>query len=279
MTDDTRTDQRMQRGQRTRARLIEEGMRLFALKGFEAVPTRELASASDANVAAIHFHFGGKAGLYEAVIADVADRLARIYAEAVSGGDTSGAPTEAGRIGGAGVEAASFPVPRADGRIEAEAEQDGPESVGSAARVDGSDESGHSPAAKSARAMVSRMIVSLLATRRSRWMSLLLQREFINPTEGFGRIFETALRPVLEALSEAVQAVTGAPREDFDNRTLAFGIFVLVSAFSRNRTLFLHWTGREEYGPEDAARIGDILAEFVLTGLAGSDESGGSGLA
>lgn len=216
MTTTPRTDQRLERGQRTRERLIEEGMRLFAQKGFDAVSTRELAQASDANVAAIHFHFKGKAGLYEAVIADVAGRLAALYAGAV----------------------AQLAPP------------------------------GNDPA-EAARATISQMIVSLLSSRRSRWMTLLLQREFINPTGGFVSIFETALRPVLEAMAACVEAMSGRPRGRLDNKTLAFSLFVLVSAFSRNRTLFLHWTGRDDYGPGDPARIGEILADFALNGLAG----------
>ncbi len=52
----------------TRLKLIETATSLFAKKGFAAVSVRELARAAGANVAAISYHFGGKEGLYQAVL-------------------------------------------------------------------------------------------------------------------------------------------------------------------------------------------------------------------
>lgn len=52
----------------TREKLIEAGKRLFGLHGFEATSTRVLAAAAGVNLAAIPYHFGGKEGLYHAVV-------------------------------------------------------------------------------------------------------------------------------------------------------------------------------------------------------------------
>lgn len=52
----------------TRQRLIDAAAKLFADRGFEHVPVREICKAANANVAAINYHFGDKAGLYRAVI-------------------------------------------------------------------------------------------------------------------------------------------------------------------------------------------------------------------
>jgi TetR/AcrR family transcriptional regulator, regulator of cefoperazone and chloramphenicol sensitivity len=52
----------------TRQRLIDAAAVLFAAGGFENVTVREICKASNANVAAINYHFGDKAGLYRAVI-------------------------------------------------------------------------------------------------------------------------------------------------------------------------------------------------------------------
>ena len=57
-----------QRGQLTRQALIEAGCLLFGQKGFHLTGTRELASAAGVNQALIGFHFGGKEGLYSAVL-------------------------------------------------------------------------------------------------------------------------------------------------------------------------------------------------------------------
>lgn len=52
----------------TRQRLIHAAATLFAERGFENVTVREICKASNANVAAINYHFGDKAGLYRAVV-------------------------------------------------------------------------------------------------------------------------------------------------------------------------------------------------------------------
>ena len=54
-------------GDHTRERLLAAGLRLFAQQGFSKTSTRELAEEAGANVAAISYHFGDKAGLYRAV--------------------------------------------------------------------------------------------------------------------------------------------------------------------------------------------------------------------
>lgn len=52
----------------TPAKLIAAAVMLFAEKGFSAVTIREVAEASSANSALISYHFGGKEGLYRAVL-------------------------------------------------------------------------------------------------------------------------------------------------------------------------------------------------------------------
>lgn len=66
----------------TRLKLIETATPLFAKKGFAAVSVRDLAQAAGANVAAVSYHFGGKEGLYHAVLEyqfePIAEALERI---------------------------------------------------------------------------------------------------------------------------------------------------------------------------------------------------------
>ena len=54
-------------GALARSRLLHCALKLFAEKGFAKTSTREIALAAGANVAAISYYFGDKAGLYEAV--------------------------------------------------------------------------------------------------------------------------------------------------------------------------------------------------------------------
>jgi len=56
-----------------RPKLIAAGVRLFGLHGYEATSTRSLAAEAGVNLAAIPYHFGGKEGLYHAVISHIVD--------------------------------------------------------------------------------------------------------------------------------------------------------------------------------------------------------------
>ncbi|MGZ8217478.1 CerR family C-terminal domain-containing protein [Methylomagnum sp.] len=53
-----------------RSRLVLAALRLFAEKGYEAATTREICDAAGANVSAIRYYFGDKAGLYRAAFTE-----------------------------------------------------------------------------------------------------------------------------------------------------------------------------------------------------------------
>ena len=51
----------------TRERLLHAAMEVFAECGYEAATIREICRRADANVAAVHYHFGDKKRLYAAI--------------------------------------------------------------------------------------------------------------------------------------------------------------------------------------------------------------------
>ena len=63
----------------TRKALIDAGARLFATRGFHGVSVRELTSEAGVNLATVSYHFGGKAGLYEALIDEIINRRDDIF--------------------------------------------------------------------------------------------------------------------------------------------------------------------------------------------------------
>lgn len=212
-----KTDTRLAKGQATREKLLTAGLRLFAVKGFEAVGTRELAAAAGVNIAAIAFHFGGKEGLYGEVVRGVARELSGLHRAALE-----------------------------------------------AARTE-SDAAGETSMPRARRA-ITRLIAALLSSNRSQWMSLLLQREFITPSPAFEALYEEAVRPCLLALSALVAEAAGLPEDSLDNRVLAYSLFTVASAFTRNGN-FLRFAGKTGYDPRDAEAIGQAVAGLLEHGL------------
>ena len=60
-------------GGESRARIVETAGQLFADRGFDGVSVRQLAKRAGVNAAAINYHFGGKEGLYHAVMRKLID--------------------------------------------------------------------------------------------------------------------------------------------------------------------------------------------------------------
>jgi AcrR family transcriptional regulator len=67
-TDVLTRDREPERDRETRDRLLQAAARLFARNGFSKVTVRDIALKAQANVAAVNYHFGDKAALYEAVL-------------------------------------------------------------------------------------------------------------------------------------------------------------------------------------------------------------------
>ncbi len=62
-------------GDETRQRLVDAGIEVFGRFGYEAATTRMLARTAGVNLAAIPYHFGGKEGLYHAVVQHIGGRV------------------------------------------------------------------------------------------------------------------------------------------------------------------------------------------------------------
>ncbi|MBB1595697.1 CerR family C-terminal domain-containing protein [Achromobacter sp. UMC46] len=64
------------RSRDTRDRLIRAGLALFSRQGLDGVRTRQLVDEAGVNQSAIPYHFGGKEGVYAAVLEQVAAGIA-----------------------------------------------------------------------------------------------------------------------------------------------------------------------------------------------------------
>ena len=60
---------------KSRQRLIDAGVDVFGQYGYEAATTRMIARKAKVNIASIPYYFNGKEGLYQAVVAHVAENV------------------------------------------------------------------------------------------------------------------------------------------------------------------------------------------------------------
>lgn len=73
---------RKAQGEETRGILIRTGARLFAMNGYHGVSMRTLAAEAEVNLATVGYHFGGKPGLYEAILDDIISMRDEIFPSA-----------------------------------------------------------------------------------------------------------------------------------------------------------------------------------------------------
>jgi AcrR family transcriptional regulator len=52
----------------TKDKILDTAERLFAERGFDAISLRHIIAEADVNLAAIHYHFGSKEGLLDAIV-------------------------------------------------------------------------------------------------------------------------------------------------------------------------------------------------------------------
>jgi len=96
-------------GEATRARLLESAGRRFAAHGFAETTGKDIAAVARADLASINYHFGSRAGLYLAVLAEAHRRFVSLSdLSALAEGDLPPAAQLEGLIAGVVERAASL---------------------------------------------------------------------------------------------------------------------------------------------------------------------------
>lgn len=65
-------------GAETRQHILQVAGRIFADRGFARATSREICQTAGTNMAAVNYHFGGKDGLYDAVLVEAHSQLVRL---------------------------------------------------------------------------------------------------------------------------------------------------------------------------------------------------------
>lgn len=71
----------------TRAAIMAAGAELFATLGYSETGVRDIAERAECNQALVSYHFGGKGGLYDAILAEAVGKAQAIAAEGIGEGD------------------------------------------------------------------------------------------------------------------------------------------------------------------------------------------------
>lgn len=79
-------------GAQTKRQLLEVAGDVFAERGYVYATSKEICELANANIAAVNYHFGGKDGLYAAVLEEAHTRLVSVdMVSQITQGDGSGA--------------------------------------------------------------------------------------------------------------------------------------------------------------------------------------------
>ncbi len=212
------------RGEETREKLLLVATRLFAVNGFKGVSMRNLAKEADINIATVGYHFGGKLGLYEAIIQDVIDHKHEFF---FSREDLAAqiSMLESGEISKSGLVRWYF----------------------------------------------SFIINAIIADPQVEWASLILSREFAEPSELYPLLERDLLLPTFDDLTVLLGAVMGVGVSVEERSIIIIALMGMVFKFAHPRVV-LSRIGWEEYTPENITKVTDVLCKRII-GFIGCEEA------
>lgn len=198
-----------------REKLIHAGIKVFGTYGFEGASTRELSKESGVNISGIMYHFGGKEGLYAAVLAHIAATAQGAMAERLTRIKTA---MEEGRIRSGG--------PRALTDAECRSHLHG---------------------------FIEGLTLFLLSEQASPQMGKIFIREQMDPTPAFDALYNTTIRPMHEMVTMLVERVTGLTGQEAV--VAAQAIIGQAIIFKTHREVALRRTGWTSYGEKETLAI------------------------
>lgn len=211
------------RGDDTKQALIRSGIKLFGESGVKATSTRMLAEHSGANISAIAYHFGGKEGLYLAVIKYIGERISEN----------------------------SQPIIADIRRSLIENLQRNGDSLAREQLIE-----------YAQRLVVGMAKVVVGTTEAKEWVTLII-REQAMPTDAFDFLYDGPMKSLQLIFSELISLALGLARDDDEVKVRCQIIWGQVLGFRVARESFLRHLGVKELGVEHLNIIYRVLAQQV----------------
>jgi AcrR family transcriptional regulator len=207
------------RGEATRLALIRAAIEVFGREGYKAATTNEIARTADANQALISYYYGGKEGLYRAVVEHIARRI----------------------------DARTQPLAeRVDALVQAR-EPDGA-AVGS----------GRQQRCRELLFEILDGFAEFLTDRESAAWARIIVREQREPTQAFEALYAAEER-LLELMARLVASIRGRPRPAADDRLTVLSILGEALVFRTARAAVLRFLGWKGMRAEQVTRIKQTL--------------------
>ena len=112
---------------------------------------------------------------------------------------------------------------------------------------------------------VGQFFIVSMRTERSRWLSVLLQREYVDPSDAFECIYKEVAEPVCKAIERLVNAATGEDVTTRRAQVMVYCIMSQITSMGRDQAILLKRLGSEIYEPD----MFNILASVVAQGVCG----------
>ena len=205
-----------------RLRLIEAAGPVFARRGFADATVREIIAAAGANIAAVNYHFGGKIGLYRAVLEH--------YSMAAM---------------------AAHPVPRPS--------------------------TDTAPPDKLLHGFVAAFLERLFHDGKPAWMSQIIAREMVEPTDAFQHLAETHMRPQLDILRAIVARLMGLPPTDPRVHRCAASVIAQCVTYKQCGAAHRILSPGQTYDAAGRAELAAHIAAFSLAGIVAQTPAPGKG--
>jgi AcrR family transcriptional regulator len=213
-----KSDEKNSRGEETRNKLLEAGLKLYATQGYSAVTTRAIGQEAGVSNSAIGFHFRGKEGLYNSIISDIiqtfckkCNAFTRIIHENII-----------------------------------------------------NDLIDKTQLKKSIKQAVLNFVQETIDTPRHNWMSMLLHRELIDPSEAFEQMYHEVGLSFIRDIKKII-AVNNSENSDLTLNIKACCILSNLISLARDRALLTRTLGTDAYSPSNR----EAVVEAVACGICG----------